>query len=389
MLHNNPPPRNRLLALEQELQTRRSPGIQQKRHEAPRPINELGQALFVDPRPVPSPSIQPRPTQHATSPPPHSSPWQALAARLSHNQPTWDVAFSTEAAFTPPQFNQSIHQSIHHNVSRRSSKTTGKRSSFPSQGNPSAKALSPHVTASTPPNIPNDEQPVGGWQDLAAQLHQARSPQLRSRSSHSSSQNSQNGAESSELDHFSQLSLPALPGQPESTSLSITVAPITDEPSQDFIEAEIEEWEQNDQMTLPSIATATALNVADDETPLESWQNLAAQLHQARSPQPRSSTPLLPAARTEVELIEIDDADVLSLPALPAQLESTSFSIAAAPTPDILFQDLLEAEIETEQDDKQSNSATTSAITSVIPASTAIVLSDEVTGMAIVPFTSI
>jgi hypothetical protein len=348
------------------------------------------QAWSVDPRPVPSPSIQPRPTQHATSPPPHSSPWQALAARLSHNQPTWDIAFSTEAAFTPPQFNQNIHQSIHQNVSRRSSKTSGERSSFPFQEHPSAQVFPPGIAAPITPNIPNNEHPIGGWQDLAAQLHQARSPQPRSRSSHSSSQNSQNGAESSELDHFSQLSLPALPAQPESTSLSITVAPITDEPSQDFIEAEIEEWEQNDQMTLPSIATATALNVADDETPVESWQNLAAQLHQARSPQARSSTPLLPAAQTEVELIEIDAADVLSLPALPAQLESTSFSIVDAPTPDVLFQDLLEADIEEEeQDDKQINSVTTSAIASVIPAPSAIVPFDEVTGMAIVPFTSI
>jgi hypothetical protein len=139
-------------------------------------------------------------------------------------------------------------------------------------------------------------------------------------------------------------------------------------------------------MSLLSLSTAATLDVTHDETRLESWQNLAAQLHQARSPQPRSSTPLLPAAQPEVEVIEINDSDVLSLPALPAQLESNFFSIAVAPTPDTLFQDLLEADIEEEeQDHQQINSATTSAIAKVAPTSSAIVLVDKPTEVAVAP----
>lgn len=385
MLRNNPPPRNRLLALEQELQTRQSPGFQKAQHdEAPHSIDQQAQAWSVNPTPIPSRNSQPPQTQHTTSPP--SSPWQALAARLGHSQPVWNVALSTEASLTQPWFDQNIHHD--QNFTQRTVKTS-RRSSSPPERLPPVTTFPPHIADAIPPNISDNAQPSGSWQDLAAQLRQTRSPQPRSRSSSPFLPNSQTQGEPSELDDFTHLNLPALPAQPESISFSITDITTTVSPFQEILEADIEEWEENDQVSLPSISTAATLDVTRDETCLESWQNLAAQLHQARLPlpQPRSSTPLLPAARNETELIEIiDDSDFLSLPPLPAQPESTSFLIAAALIPDAIFHSFLEAEIEErKQNDKQINFAITSAITKITPTSSAIVLVDKPTEAAIAP----
>ncbi|MEP1079878.1 hypothetical protein NDI52_31205 [Leptolyngbya sp. PL-A3] len=398
MLRDNPPPLNRLLDLEQELKTRRSPAAQKPHPEAPRPTRIKPRASSVKPDPISSPDRQPPQKRCPPSPRPHSSsPWRALAAQLSHDPLMREVEPFTTDNLGSSRFNQKTNRSIHQEIYKAS---TQRPSTHSPQIFPSAKVSPPSEPTANAFEVAafnlDDESPVESWQDLAAQLHQARSPHSRYRSSQRFSPTTQIETEPLETEDASYISLPALPIQFEPNSFSAADNSTTHQPTEDFLKTNIEEWDQNDQNLPPFIATVA---LDDDEPPLESWQDLAAQLHQARSPQPRSSPSLLPAAQPEAESFEIDDFDEfdnfdgLNLPELLTQCESTALSLADTPTVDAfttdeLPQEYLEANVEEwDQDDQEIGSTKTSAIAKVIPASSAIVLADKATKAAIIPFT--
>ncbi|NMF86709.1 hypothetical protein [Nodosilinea sp. P-1105] len=180
------PPRNRLLALEQELQARRPVVGQRSPDQPPRKTQVMGtQAEAASATRASAPASQPtiQPPQHRRSPTPKTapplSPWQRLAARLTQTSlPDDSVSFS-EPELTPPHVpsnptNFAQEQSL---------------PNVPLPTRPGARA--PHSAVSSPPTLPShahynqavppledaeDAVPSTSWKDLAEQIYQMRSP---------------------------------------------------------------------------------------------------------------------------------------------------------------------------------------------------------------------
>ncbi len=179
------PPRNRLLALEQELQSRRPKGTQRRKQhhrQAPPNLSHAAEAMAVEPPPTPTtaqPSIPRSRKPPATVPQPPTSnvsPWQVLADRLTQRDPIRYSAPTRKVNVPPPDFTQESSPRL----VPRSPKLT------PSELPPTA----PTATRRTPPPPPvsvaqsvdsvpsDDDPPLANWQDLATQIRQSRSPQL-------------------------------------------------------------------------------------------------------------------------------------------------------------------------------------------------------------------
>ena len=181
MMSPNPiPPRNRLLALEQELQSRKPQRTQQRKqpHRQASPIlSHAAEAMAVESSSNPtSQSSLPRLRQPpATVPQPRSSdvsPWQVLADRLTQREPIRYSPPIRQAAIPSPDFTQALSPRL----KQRSTRHTPPELPRP---------ISP-VTRQTPPPVsvaqssdavpPDNDPPLGNWQDLAAQIRQAKSP---------------------------------------------------------------------------------------------------------------------------------------------------------------------------------------------------------------------
>jgi hypothetical protein len=180
------PPRNRLLALEQELQARRPVGVQRSLNQPPRKTQAMGiQAEAAPAKRTPAPSQQPtiQPPQHRRPPRPKTdpplSPWQSLAARLTQNSlPDYGASFPGPELTTPG------FPSNPTNVAQEQSLPN-----IPLPTRPVARASHPMVSPS--PIIPSDPYhsqkvppledavPSTSWKDLAEQIHQARSPSVQ------------------------------------------------------------------------------------------------------------------------------------------------------------------------------------------------------------------
>lgn len=180
------PPRNRLLALEQELRARRPVVVQQTPTQPSKTAQTMGtqaEAASATLASTPSPHLIIPPPHHRRAPAPKIapplSPWQLLAARLTQRSlPDYGDSFP-EPDLAPPPFpptstNFAQEQSL---------------PPFPFPPRPIARA--PHPTVSPHPAIPSrpqdnqeapiseDAVPLTSWKDLADQIQQARSPSVQ------------------------------------------------------------------------------------------------------------------------------------------------------------------------------------------------------------------
>ncbi len=152
-----PPHRNRLLALEQELQARRTVG-NGKRKQRPPKTSTLSD--------TPSPA-SPLPSSSSLS------PWQVLANRLTQNHPIRYIPKTRKPDLPLPD------------LTPEQSTASVRRSTVPYQQksppiHPPITPLPVSVTQSIDPVPLDDDASLDNWQDLAAQIRQARSPQPQS-----------------------------------------------------------------------------------------------------------------------------------------------------------------------------------------------------------------
>lgn len=219
------PHRNRLLALEQELQSRRATGDRQRKQQhRQEPPSQASVPPPSKDRPVAPPA-----------PPSSVSPWQVLADRLTQNQPVRYIPSPPPLDLPPPDFApEPLSASV-------------QRSTLPSQQKfpPTFPSQIRHPTTPPPPSailpsdLPQDDIPLESWQDLAAQIRQARSPQQLELSL---SPTTPIKAESFEIEDFNPASLPELSVQSASELVSIKFS-TTDAESDEFPEFVVEDWE--------------------------------------------------------------------------------------------------------------------------------------------------
>lgn len=176
-------PQNRLLALEQELQSRQqASSTAQPAHRLPqRPQNEpIRQPAQPPPTPpavrkLPKPPQRPaqrRPVAPAAMPLPTPS-WQTLASQLIHSRSTRPIVPSPPTTLTSPAFiPEPPKQPI--DLEPQPIMPPGMFQFSPALPQPKPLPLLPPVASTPPVPLPEPDAPPASWQSLAAKIHDLR-----------------------------------------------------------------------------------------------------------------------------------------------------------------------------------------------------------------------
>lgn len=234
---SSPLPRNRLLALEQELQAQRPVAVQQNpiqpqlRAQTDGTQEEAASATWTN---VPSPQPTIQPSQHHPVPTLKTAPplsfWQVLAARLT--QRSFPEASFPEPELTPPHF-----PSNPINVAQEQSLPNVPFPTRPIARAPySPVSLHPVTPSHRPDNqAATSEDAVGltNWKDLADQIQQARSRSVQqSQMPHPSAIPPEAVALSAPADIQAQATEELLRPQPAQAEYQIAENPAPPEPPQ-------------------------------------------------------------------------------------------------------------------------------------------------------------
>ncbi len=171
-------PQNRLLALEQELQSRQqSSGTPQPVHRLPqRPPTEPIRQPVAPPPPPPSTASQPSPHLPVTPPemPLPTPSWQTLARQIIDYRSTHPIVLSPRATLTPPAFIPGQPQEPPIRLELKPIVPSGMSQVAPALPPSKPLPLLP-PTASAPAEQPAaPDTPPASWQSLADQIQNLR-----------------------------------------------------------------------------------------------------------------------------------------------------------------------------------------------------------------------